>query len=43
MLGKKIMLEYAMFFYESKKDIKENLEFLANYMKEILDGVQETK
>lgn len=42
-LAKKIMLEYAMFFYESKKDIKENLEFLANYMKEILDGVQETK
>lgn len=39
-LSRKALLNYCMFYYEQKKSKKENLQFLAQYLEEILRGVR---
>lgn len=41
--AKKVMLQYAMFYYESKKSVEENLKVLANYMRLFLNERQTTE
>ena len=39
-LLRKALLKYCMFYYERKKSKKENLQFLAQYLEEILQGIR---
>lgn len=39
-LSRRALLQYCMFYYDSKKSKKENLQFLATYIEEILAGIR---